>query len=131
MRKSFAALALITRHLPEGIRWLAHWNQHWRAYHFVGGHKHDDETFRECLIREVHEELGLVNESDFAVAASPTSRQQYTAWSERAHQDTEYTIELFEVSFEERIHTEQVLETGENRWLSTSRGLASFSAPAS
>jgi len=59
MRESLGALALIRKEAEEGTLWLGRWNRHWRSYSLVGGHKHPQETFGECIIREVGEELGL------------------------------------------------------------------------
>lgn len=98
MRRSLAALALI-RHQDESGRtcWLVQWHAKWNAYALVGGHKRSDETFRQCLIREVTEELQLTVDIDFAVAPEPLAQLEYTAWSHSAGQDTQYTIELFDV----------------------------------
>ena len=59
MRQSIAAFAVIRRDERGQTLWLAQWNPKWGAYHFVGGHKRPEETFRECLVREIGEELHL------------------------------------------------------------------------
>jgi 8-oxo-dGTP pyrophosphatase MutT (NUDIX family) len=118
MRESTSALALISRQQNENRDWLAHWNRHWNGYHLVGGHKHDNETFRDCVIREVQEELHLQDELDFSVAPQPISRLQYTAWSKRAGEETAYRFELFEVALAQHVLSSHVFSESENRWLS-------------
>lgn len=100
MRQSVGAIALIRREADRRTLWLARWNRAWNAFSLVGGHKRSEESFRECIIREVGEELGLVEERDFVVAQQPLSRLQYAAWSERAKEETEYTLELFDVKLD-------------------------------
>jgi 8-oxo-dGTP pyrophosphatase MutT (NUDIX family) len=97
LRQSVAAFALIRRDKRGLTLWLAQWNPHWQCHNFVGGHKRDDEPFRECVVREVAEELRLQEGRDFIVAREPMVRLEYTDWSESAQEETEYTVELFEV----------------------------------
>ena len=79
--------------------WLAQWNPKWERYHFVSGHKRANESFRECMIREVGEELNLREDIEFTVAADPLARVEFEAWSESAEVETSYTMELFKVRF--------------------------------
>src|SRR5262249_12766629 len=117
MRTSVAAFALFRRAAPDGrVEYLAQWNAGWNAFHFVGGHKHDDESFRDCCVREVREELGLVEGQGFRVAAERRSRLRYVHWSESAQAETDYTIELFNAElFGDAAH--QVEADPDNRWL--------------
>ncbi len=88
------------RHRPDpanhrrGSGWLARWNDNWKALFFVGGHREGDETYRECAIREIGEELGLTP-SECPVSASCASHLEYRAISHSAGELTEYVIELF------------------------------------
>src|SRR5262249_6333263 len=80
LRRSRAALAVVCRPGPGGRPlWLAQWNDGWRRFHFVGGHKHFDETYRECLVREVSAELRFEEGTDFAADAEPLTHLEYTA----------------------------------------------------
>jgi molecular chaperone DnaJ len=67
MRQSVAAVALIRRSEAGQALWLAQWNPHWRRYNFVAGHKRPDESFRQCVVRELAEELGLREGADISV----------------------------------------------------------------
>ena len=96
-RKSTAAVALICRRQDGEAQWLARWNKHWKCYYFVGGHKRDDETFFDCLVREIKEELGISAEQDFTVAPQPLAHLEYVAWSRSAKAETEYTVEVYGV----------------------------------
>src|SRR5262245_472085 len=97
MRQSIAGLALIRRQQDGRTLWLAQWNPKWQRYNFVSGHKRPDESFRDCVVREVGEELGLSAGTDFHAAAEPLAHLEYTDWSESARQETAYVMELFEV----------------------------------
>ena len=97
LRRSEASAALICKCNEKQTRWLTRWNRSWQCYHFVGGHKHDDETFRQCLVREIREELALLLDRDFALAAEPRARAEFVTWSDSAQTETQYVIELFDV----------------------------------
>ena len=97
MRTSEASLAVIR----DGPRWLALWNVKWDAFHFVGGHRLPGETYRDGLVRELLEEVNLVDGPDCVVALHPIAHLDYTAWSNHARADTAYSIELFAVDLPE------------------------------
>jgi ADP-ribose pyrophosphatase YjhB (NUDIX family) len=63
VRPSLASIALIQRNQHGQRQWLAQWTENWQGYHFVGGHKRPDESFRDCVIR-VAEELLLAEGTD-------------------------------------------------------------------
>jgi len=108
-RESQAAVALI-RH-PAGEKFLCQWSTTWKALHFIGGHRDGTESFRECAVREVREELGLA-EGTFGVAAEPLARLDYVAFSESAKVPTRYVMEVFPARL--RIELD---ERPENAWL--------------
>lgn len=117
MRQSIASIAIIHRQQGRETLWLAQWNSKWQRYHFVGGHKHDFESFRHCVIREVSEELGIVEGIDFLLGERPLAHLDYTAWSEGAGQDTHYVMELFEVRLVGEAVRQRVESQSGNRWL--------------
>jgi 8-oxo-dGTP pyrophosphatase MutT (NUDIX family) len=117
MRRSEAALALIHREEGGPTHWLAQWNERWQAYSLLGGHRRPDETFRQCLLRELGEELGLRDESGYTVADRPLAHLEYTAWSASADAETDYTIQLFEVAL--AAPARAIVDADpRNRWLS-------------
>ena len=98
MRTSVGAYALIRRRAAGGAEeWLSNWNEGWKALNLVGGHKENDESFRECCTREIVEELGLDAAADFRVAPEPEARLEYVADSRSSGEKTAYTLELFAV----------------------------------
>jgi 8-oxo-dGTP pyrophosphatase MutT (NUDIX family) len=111
-------VAIIRRAADEETLWLAQWNRNWGCYNFVSGHRHSDETFRECVTREVEEELGLASGIDFEVAAPPLTRLEYQAWSAGAGELTRYTMELYEVRLSNESALARVNQGDENSWLS-------------
>jgi 8-oxo-dGTP pyrophosphatase MutT (NUDIX family) len=117
MRSSVAAIALIRRETGGQALWLARWNSNWNAFSFVGGHKEEDETFRECLIREVTEELGLEPDADFVVAEKAHSHLEYIGWSDGARAQTAYTMELYPLELTGDFSHEKIDSDPENRWL--------------
>jgi 8-oxo-dGTP pyrophosphatase MutT (NUDIX family) len=117
MRRSEASLAVIRRPADRGWSWLSLWNAKWDAFHFVGGHRHPDETYRDCLVREALEELGLRDGIDCHVAPNPLAHLDYTAWSNRARAETEYAMELFAVDLDERAEA-SLRNNPAVRWLS-------------
>ena len=120
MRSSVAAFALIRRTAAAGrVEYLAQWNDGWNAFHFVGGHKRDSESFRACCVRETAEELDLVEGRDFRVAAERFNRLRYVHFSEQAKAETDYTIELFDAELLGEA-TAAVEANPANRWLTES-----------
>jgi 8-oxo-dGTP pyrophosphatase MutT (NUDIX family) len=117
MRKSLGAVALIARQSQGRKEWLAQWNKHWNSFNFVAGHKLPHESFRECVIRELLEELSIAEQRDYLVGDSPLARLEYIAFSRSAREQTAYTVELFEVSLLGRQVEEKVEATPTNRWL--------------
>jgi 8-oxo-dGTP pyrophosphatase MutT (NUDIX family) len=116
MRTSIAAVAIIRRASAAGEQWLAQWNSGWEAFSWIGGHKRENETFFECLIREIVEELQLQPGEHFTAAAEPLVHAQYTAWSERARVETSYSLQLFAVQL--TAAAEQLADRSpQNRWL--------------
>jgi 8-oxo-dGTP pyrophosphatase MutT (NUDIX family) len=96
MRQSEAALAIIRRPGRSSPEYLTRWNEKWQALNFVGGHRHLDESFRDCMLRELAEELGPAA-TGARVGEKPLARLEYTAFSKSAGQDTAYVMELFDV----------------------------------
>ena len=116
MRQSEAAVALIRRIDDGQTLWLAQWNPKWRRFHFVSGHRRHDETFRECLVREVAEELGLSEGPDFQVSSAPPTHLEFIDFSESTQTQTRYIMELFNVELSSGAHP-RVECNPENRWL--------------
>lgn len=94
LRTSEGGIALIERTVNGEKQWLAQWNETWKAFFFVGGHRESNETFRECVVREIREELEL-EPSELTVSDSPTQRLEYIATSHGAKVPTAYTMEVF------------------------------------
>ncbi len=116
MRQSFAAIALIHREEKGQKLWLAQWNAKWGAYHFVGGHKRPAETFRECLVREVAEEIELGEGADYQVSSAPPIHLEFADFSESTQAQTCYIMELFGVDLGSGAQA-KVDRNAENRWL--------------
>ena len=102
MQQSVAGIGVIRRKESDQTLWLSQWD----AYAIVGGHKWVKESFRACVIREIDEELGLVEGTEFLVAEKPIVHLEYTAWSASAKEETAYLMELFDIDLTgEETHT--------------------------
>jgi hypothetical protein len=116
-RRSLAAVALIRRSHQGQTEFLSQWNPKWQALHFISGHKRPDESFRECLIREMGEELGLSIGGDYTVADQPISQLQFDAWSESAQAMTSYEFAVYEVTLNGGSTLAKVAANPDNRWV--------------
>lgn len=118
LRQSEGALAVIARSGSDGPEWLVRWNKKWQCYAFVGGHRHEDESFRECLVREVAEELEITD-IECTVGQEPLARLEFVDWSESAQADTAYIHELFAAWLNDDSVIEKLGRDGRLRWLTS------------
>jgi 8-oxo-dGTP pyrophosphatase MutT (NUDIX family) len=119
MRRSEAAVALVQLTRGRQSLWLARWNTKWQRYHFVAGHRTPDETFRECLVREIAEELHLIEGPEYLVSTAPPVHLEFNDYSESARTQTHYVLELFRVEPSSEV-LPKVESGSENRWLTES-----------
>ena len=117
MRNAVAAIALISREVNGQTVWLARWNPNGNAYSFVGGQKDREESFRDCLLRSVSEDLGLEPEAEFSISDEPQSHLEYVGYAEGPLSETAYTMELYEVALTGDFSLDKVDNDEENRWL--------------
>lgn len=111
MRISEAGLACITRIGPNGdVEYLTQWSETWKMFSLIGGHVEPGESYRECVTREIEEELAL-SRDEFRVGES-LGRIEYEAFSHGSGQTTQYRVELFAVQV-----LGKVSEAPTNRWL--------------
>jgi ADP-ribose pyrophosphatase YjhB (NUDIX family) len=100
LRHSDGAVALIRgtdRYGHSG--WLAQWNEGWGAFFLIGGHREEGESFRDCLAREVREELDVKpGEADGFEVGAESPPLDFVAWSRRAGEYTEYAMRAFVVT---------------------------------
>jgi isopentenyldiphosphate isomerase len=121
-RESQAAVVLIRERHEDDWAYLCQWSESWRALHFIGGHRHAGETFRECAIREAMEEL-FVGEADIAVSAEPLAQLEYDAFSEGARVQTWYVVAVFLADLAAAVRP-AVAARPENRWVGREEILA-------
>ncbi|MCA9124697.1 MAG: NUDIX hydrolase [Planctomycetaceae bacterium] len=96
MRQSIGAMAVIRYEQADQTCWLTQWNKRWHGFHLVGGHKLPDESYYDCVVREICEELGLEVDRDFVVSEVPLSQVSYVAQSRSAGVETLYSVEVFD-----------------------------------
>jgi 8-oxo-dGTP pyrophosphatase MutT (NUDIX family) len=117
MRQSEGSLAYIERRRGDRVEILTQWNEGWRAYNLVGGHKRAAESFRLCVAREVTEELGLAEGEQFSAGGSPLARLEYVDWSEKAGVETAYILEVYRVDLAGPAIEHLVSANPANRWV--------------
>jgi len=122
-RVSVSSVAWIARDGAHGVEYLAQWNRKWRCYFAVGGHRrgsgddeHEPETDRECLVRELAEELGLT-EDEVNVPPEPRQTLEYTAASLSSNEQTRFILAAFEVVLASDEARDKVAQNDQNRWL--------------
>jgi 8-oxo-dGTP pyrophosphatase MutT (NUDIX family) len=123
-RQSIAAIALITREEDGRTLYLAQWNLKWRALNFVGGHKRPEESFRECVIREIGEELGLTLDHDYQILDQPPLHLEFEAFSDGAWEVTSYVQEVFPVALTDASALAKVAANPDNHWITEAEILA-------
>ncbi len=115
LRRSEGGIALIQRTIAGKREWLGQWNDNWKAFFFIGGHREGTETYRECVIREIEEELGLT-EAECPVVATVAHHLEYRAISRGAGELTRYTMELFD-SQPTPVGMEKIARDPMTKWL--------------
>jgi ADP-ribose pyrophosphatase YjhB (NUDIX family) len=117
MRQVAAAFAWIERVTPAGPQILAQWNRKWQAFNLIGGHVEVGETCRECVVREMIEELDIAADQ-FRVEPDPLTRIEFEAFSVPAQEMTAYQMAVFRASVRGKGTLRKIDESSENRWLS-------------
>lgn len=119
MRESRGALARIARQAEGQTQWLVRWNHKWESFSLIGGHLEQDETYRECLLREIEEEIGLTEDA-LVASGDPAVELSYVAFSKRANADTQYVLLLYDVDIPECTTDALVASDERLRWVSLS-----------
>lgn len=117
-RRTTAAFGWIERRSPDGRLYLVQWNRKWEAFNLVGGHQEPGETARECVVREIAEELGLVDGRDVSVGEKPLAHIEFTAWSRPLGEWTAYDMTAFAAAIRHPAAFERIEENHDNRWIS-------------
>lgn len=117
MRESVSSVALFQRRTEGKVLWLLQWNAKWRIYSLVAGHLENGESHRECILREVCEELGLDQDIEFSVSLEARARMEFEDWSESANEQTAYTMELFDAELLAATAYRKVEKGPLNRWV--------------
>ena len=115
-RHSYGSVAMITILDGRQHLWLGQWNDSWQAINFVGGHREHGESYRDCLIREITEELGLLLTRDFRIPAEPARAIEYTAVSRRTDEWTRYHLSLYSVALSAGV-SDRLSLNPRNHWL--------------
>ncbi|MDA1043947.1 MAG: NUDIX hydrolase [Verrucomicrobia bacterium] len=110
-------MARITHPVDGASQWFVRWNRKWEYYALIGGHLEPGETYRECLLREIREEIGLQGNA-IRVAEAPVETLSYVAFSKRANEETRYTLCLFDVRIPQATCAAVAEQDDRLRWVS-------------
>ena len=86
MRKSVSSIAIIESPEDACSAWLTQWNENWERLSLIGGHREDGESSRECLVREVREELLA------ALMKTPPTQEEIDLLEERLRASTRVNV---------------------------------------
>lgn len=114
MRNSEASVGVFQRLVDGKSQWLLRWNHRWERYSFIGGHREGDETPRECLVREIEEEIGFIDGREYSIVREYPIPVEFEAWSESAQEQTHYRFSLFDVKLAD---TSVVVSDPKLRWV--------------
>ncbi|HEX3314333.1 MAG TPA: NUDIX domain-containing protein [Gemmataceae bacterium] len=118
MKTSQESVALICRRVHGRTKYLAQWSDVRQMFLLIGGHVEAGESYRDCCMRAVAEQLDIEAERDFHVAPAPLqARQSYIAESGSAGVVTEHQVELYAVAIHEESAGEGIAGDPANRWL--------------
>lgn len=96
--------------------WLVQWNRHWQAYNLIGGRVESGESFFDCAMREVCEELGLALD-DFTLSPDPIAKIDFRGLSSDGAVEATYCMQLFAARAAEPQALETLASLASNRWL--------------
>jgi hypothetical protein len=96
-------------------RWAAHGHAQGRVPPLTAG-RTPWSIVPAWINREIAEELYLAEQTDFTVSDEPVAHLEYTAWSVGAGEETQYTVELFEVQLLGD-STARIEADSANRWI--------------
>ena len=118
-RTSEAALAVFIRRQPgKPVRYLVRWNKKWQAFSLVGGHRSPEESFRQCCIREIEEELEIQDGLEFQVAETPLKELlEYSAHSNSTGYITEYKFAIYSATLQANAVIAENSGDRINRWV--------------
>ncbi|MFQ5397973.1 MAG: NUDIX domain-containing protein [Anaerolineae bacterium] len=114
--------ALITSGEGAERRYLLQWNAHWHRFNLIGGKvdrgQEDEESFRQTVLRELEEELGLRSPFECTVVRK-LKDVKMRQFSERDHVIKQYHFHIYEVSLLPELHLNGERPNLAARWLST------------
>jgi hypothetical protein len=118
MQHFIRSIALIRKPSAHRTSWLARWQNHSRCYDFIMAEPLEEESFRECIDREVGWVLKLERERDYLVANMAQINLDFCdALPGDAH-ETHIVVAFYVVDLYRKSAWKLVDADGENCWLS-------------
>lgn len=122
MQHITGSIALL-RH-PEQLEnlWLAHWDARRNHFDFVTAERLDNESFRDCLDREIAWILNLRRGKDYIISSQ--ARLHLDLPTESADDDTVLGVEFYITDLYGRASREMIELNNQTRWLTGSEVLS-------
>ena len=113
------SIALIRKPAAHGTAWLARWDDGQQYYDFVMAEPLEDESFRECIDREVGWVLRLDRQRDYLVANMARLNLEFQARLPGHSEPAQVTAVFYAVDLYRKAAWHQVDADPLNRWLSS------------
>jgi hypothetical protein len=118
MATQFYASGMIPKLESDSTLWLGRWSERQAALDFVRGRRLGEESFRECVDREVGWELGLRRDRDYLVANMAQLNLEFPAVLPGDSEPSHVAVAFYVVNLYGKAAWRQVESDPANRWLS-------------
>ena len=112
-----ASIALIRHHDEPEHHWLAFWNASQRQFSFVVAERLGNESWRECLDRELAWELDLRRGKDYLISSMARLHYEETTVEPDGDEPSKLEIEFYIVDPYGRAGREIFAALPDSRWL--------------
>lgn len=113
-----ASIALIRHHDEPEQHWLAFWNVSAKQFSFVVAERLENESWRECLDRELAWELDLRRGKDYLISSMARLHYEEAVVEPGSDEPSKLEIEFYVVDPYGQTGREAFRELPDSRWLS-------------
>gem|GEM_PF-1342302 len=92
-----ASIAMIRHNEQPEMQWLAYWHDQQQHFCFVTAERLENESWRECLDRELAWQLNVRRGQDYLISSMARMHMEETVFDAATKSDIETTVELYVV----------------------------------